>query len=367
MQKFVQEGEIAGAVTVVGRSGGIVHHAAVGFRDREAADPMPKDALFRIASMTKPITAVAVMLLVDEGKLHPDDELAKYLPEFRGQMVVAERSQEQMVLRKPQRPVNIRDLLTHTAGLAAYPAGLSDVYVRRNRTLAETTLAAALSPLQFDPGSRWSYSNPGIDTLGRLIEVVSGQRYEEFLRRRIFLPLGMYDTTFAPTPEQLRRLAVTYARDKQGRLIPSPNTLIALVPQPRHPIPAGGLVSSGPDLARFYRMMLRKGELDGIRILSEKAVTEMTQVQTGSLKTGFVEGMGFGYGWAVVRQPQGVTAMLSPGSYGHGGAFGTQGWLDPQRDLFMILLIQRVGLANADASPMRKTLQELAIAAVDPR
>ncbi|MCS7272178.1 MAG: beta-lactamase family protein, partial [Gemmataceae bacterium] len=318
MEKYVQQGEIAGAVTVVGRSSGVLHHAAVGFRDLEARDPMPKDALFRIASMTKPITAVAVMILVDEGKLRPEDELAKYLPEFTGQMVLAERNAERVVLRKPQRPVLIRDLLTHTAGLGPYPPGVNDVYVRRHRTLAETTLAAALSPLQFDPGTRWSYSNPGIDTLGRLIEVVSGQRYEEFLRRRIFLPLGMHDTTFAPTAEQWRRLAVTYAKNKQGRLVPANNTLIALVPQPRHPIPAGGLISSGPDLARFYRMMLRKGELDGVRILSENAVAEMTRLQTGELKTGFVEGMGFGYGWAVVRQPQGVTASLSPGSYGHG-------------------------------------------------
>jgi CubicO group peptidase (beta-lactamase class C family) len=366
LQRFVEQGEIAGAVTVVGRSGGIIHHEAVGWRDREARAPMPKDALFRIASMTKPITAVAVMILVDEGKLHPDDDVAKYLPEFSRSMVLVEQSPQRVVLRPPQRPIKVRDLLTHTAGLAPYPPGVNDVYVRRNRTLAETTLAAALSPLQFDPGTRWSYSNPGIDTLGRLIEVVSGQRYEEFLRQRIFLPLGMYDTTFAPSGEQMRRLAVTYGLDKNGRLMPNPNTLIALVPQPRHPVPAGGLVSSGTDLARFYRMMLRQGELDGTRILSPKAVAEMTRLQTGELKTGFVEGMGFGYGWAVVRQPQGVTAMLSPGSYGHGGAFGTQGWIDPQRDLFIILLIQRTGLPNADASPMRQVLQELAVAAVSP-
>jgi CubicO group peptidase (beta-lactamase class C family) len=366
MQQFVQQGEIAGAVTVVGRSSGVVHHEAVGWRDREARAPMTKDTLFRIASMTKPITAVGVMMLVDEGKLDPEDELAKYLPEFSRPLVVAERAAERLVLRPAKRAIKIRDLLTHTAGLAPYPPGVNDVYVRRHRTLAETTLAAALSPLQFDPGTRWSYSNPGIDTLGRLIEVVSGQRYEDFLRQRIFLPLGMYDTTFAPTAEQMRRLAVTYGKDKQGQLVPNPNTLIALVPQPRHPVPAGGLVSSGHDLARFYRMMLRKGELDGVRILSSKSVDEMTRLQTGDLPTGFVEGMGFGYGWAVVRQPQGVTAMLSPGSYGHGGAFGTQGWIDPKRDLFMILLIQRTGLPNADASPMRHTLQELAVAAVSP-
>ncbi len=365
--KYVDAGEISGAVTVVGRARGILHHATVGFRDLQTRDPMPKDALFRIASMTKPITAIGIMMLVDDGKLRPEDEVARYLPEFRGQMVVAERQPDRLVLRRPQRPVQIRDLLTHTAGLAPYPPGVDDVYLKRHRTLAETTLAAALLPLQFDPGSRWSYSNPGIDTLGRIIEVVAGEPYEQFLQRRLFDPLGMHDTTFYPNAEQLRRLAVTYGKDKNGQLVPTPNTLIALVPQARHPIPAAGLVSSGPDLARLYQMMLQRGQYNGRRILSEQAVAEMTRLQTGELTTGFVPGMGFGYGWAVVRQPQGVTAMLSPGSYGHGGAFGTQGWIDPKRDLFVILLIQRTGLPNADASPMRQNLQQLAVDAVTTR
>ena len=141
------------------------------------------------------------------------------------------------------------------------------------------------------------------------------------------------------------------------------NPLIGLPPHPKHPIPAGGLISCGPDLAKLYRMMLHKGALDGHRILSEKAVAEMTRTQTGDIKTGFTEGMSYGFGWAVVKEPKGVTSMLSAGTYGHGGAFGTQAWVDPQKDLFVVLLIQRTGLANGDASPMRQALQELAVTA----
>jgi CubicO group peptidase (beta-lactamase class C family) len=362
MQKFIDSGDLAGAVCVVGRKDGIIHQSTTGLRDIATRSPMTSDTLFRIASMTKPITAIGIMILADEGKLSPDDDVAKYLPEFTNQMVVA--SNDLLTLKKPARPVKLRDLLTHTSGVANYPKGVDDVYTKRNRTLAETALATALQPLRFEPGTQWSYSNPGIDTLGRVIEVVSGESYEDFLKKRVFDPLGMTDTTFYPTKEQLARLATTYGKDKDGKLTPMPNTLITLTGNAKHPIPAGGLVSCGTDLAKLYQMMLNRGELNGKRILSEKAVAEMTRVQTGDIQTGFVDGMGFGYGWAVVREPKGVTAMLAPGSYGHGGAFGTQGWLDPKQDVFVILLIQRTGLPNADASPMRQALQELAIGAV---
>jgi CubicO group peptidase (beta-lactamase class C family) len=364
MQKFVDAGDLAGAVCVVGRREGIVHESAVGFRDMATKDPAKNDTLFRIASMTKPITAIGIMILFDEGKLNPEDNVAKYLPEFTNQMLVAERGKETLSLKKPSRPIQLRDLLTHTSGLAAYPTGVSDVYAKRNRTLSETTLSVALQPLEFEPGTTWSYSNSGIDTLGRVIEVVSGESYEKFLKSRVFDPLEMNDTTFYPTKEQIARLAVTYGKDKDGKLVPASNLLGDLPPNPKHPIPAGGLISRGEDLAKLYRMMLNKGELNGKRILSEKAVAEMTRVQTGEIKTGFVEGMGYGYGWAVVREPKGVTGMLSAGTFGHGGAFGTQGWIDPNNDVFVVLLIQRTGLANGDASPMRLALQELAIAAV---
>jgi CubicO group peptidase (beta-lactamase class C family) len=307
------------------------------------------------------------MILADEGKLSPDDDVAKYLPEFTGQMLLVPGKPggaAEVSLRKPKRPVKLRDLLTHTSGVAPYPKGVDDVYEKRNRTLAETALATALQPLRFEPGAQWSYSNAGIDTLGRVVEVVSGESYEQFLQKRVFDPLGMKDTAFYPTKQQLDRLAVIYFKGLNGKLSPSGSKLIGLPPNPKHPIPAGGLVSCGDDLAKLYRMMLNKGELNGKRILSEEAVAEMTKLQTGDIKTGFVPGMGFGFGWAVVREPQGVTAMLSPGTFGHGGAFGTQAWIDPKQNLFVILLIQRTGLSNGDASPMREKLQQLAVEAL---
>ena len=364
MQKFVDDGDIAGAVTVVGRKDGVVAFDAVGQRDIGTKSAMAKDTLFRIASMTKPVTAIGIMILADEGKLSPDDDVAKHLPEFTDQQLRFIASNGSHHYSKPARPVKLRDLLTHTSGVANYPKGVDDVYTKRNRTLAETALATALQPLTFEPGKMWSYSNPGIDTLGRVIEVVSGEKYEDFLKKRVFDPLEMKDTAFYPTKDQLARLATTYGKGKDGKLASSGLALIALPPDAKHPIPAGGLVSCGADLANLYRMMLNKGELNGKRVLSEKAVAEMTKVQTGDIKTGFVEGMGFGYGWAVVREPQGVTAALSAGTYGHGGAFGTQAWIDPKQDVFVVLLIQRTGLPNADASPMRQTLQELAVGAL---
>jgi CubicO group peptidase (beta-lactamase class C family) len=360
MKAFADGRDISGAVTVVGRKDGGVEFDAVGLRDIATKAPMTKDTLFRIASMTKPVTAIGVMILADEGKLSPDDDVAKYLPEFSGQKLLAGPD----TLRKPKRPVKLRDLLTHTSGVAPYPKGVADVYAKRNRTLAETALATALQPLTFEPGEKWAYSNSGIDTLGRVIEVVSGEKYEDFLKKRVFDPLEMKNTAFYPTKEQLARLAHTYGKDKNGKLTDSGLSLVGLPAEPKHPIPAGGLISCGDDLARLYRMMLNGGELNGKRVLSERAVAEMTKLQTGEIKTGFVEGMGYGYGWAVVREPKGVTAMLSPGSYGHGGAFGTQAWIDPKQDFFAVLLIQRTGLPNADASPMREKLQQLAAEAV---
>jgi CubicO group peptidase (beta-lactamase class C family) len=364
MQAFVDQQEIAGAVTVVGRKGGVLSCEAVGSQCLEKGQPMRKDALFRIASMTKPITTIGIMILADEGKLSVTDPVEKHLPEFRGQMLVAGRSPDTVTLKKPSRPITLHDLMTHTSGLPGQPPpGLSDLYVRRNHTLAEAIMAQSQRPLEFEPGSKWAYCNLGIDTLGRIIEVVSGQGYEDFLRTRLFGPLGMKDTTFYPTPEQLERVAMTYARNR-GKLVAAANALLGPPTGARYPIPAGGLYSTAADLARLYRMMLNQGTLGTVHILSPESAAVMTRVQTGDLKAAFTPGMGFGLGWGVVRTPTGVTRMLSPGSYGHGGAFGTQAWLDPHQDLFVVLLIQRSGLPNADASPMREALQEVAVEAL---
>jgi CubicO group peptidase (beta-lactamase class C family) len=363
MQKFVDGQVVSGAVVAVGSSKGIATLEAIGYQNLEQGQPMPKDALFRIASMTKPITALGIMILADEGKLSVEDPVEKHLPEFRAQMLAAEKSPERMVLVKPPRPITLRDLLTHTSGLPAFPPGLSDIYFRRDRTLAEMTLAMSQRPLDFPPGSKWAYCNPGIDTLGRIIEVVSGKPYETFLAERIFKPLGMSDTTFYPTPQQLERLAALYAQ-KEGKLASAGYVLIGPSAGARHAIPAGGLYSTASDLARLYQAMLQGGKLGETRIVSEAGARQMTQLQTGELQCGFTPGMGFGFGFAVVREPQGVTAMLSPGTFGHGGAFGTQGWIDPKQNLFVILLIQRTGLANADGSDLRRELQTLAVDAI---
>ncbi len=297
MQTFVDQQQIAGAVTVVGTAEGIVSQEAVGWQNVEQKQRMSPSALFRIASMTKPITSIGVMLLADEGKLSVDDPVEKYLPEFQGQMLVVSRSGDTITLKKPPRPITLHDLLTHTSGLPNYPPGLNKLYQSRDRTLAEATLVISQRPLDFEPGSKWSYCNSGIDTLGRIIEVVSGKPYEDFLAERIFQPLGMTDTTFRPTKQQLQRLAALYDRH-DDKLVPVGFVLIGPAKAIKHPIPAGGLYSTGADLARVYQMMLNRGRLGDVRILSEAAVEKTTSLQTGELECGFTPGMG--WAWAGV-------------------------------------------------------------------
>ena len=364
MQQFVDDGTIAGAVTVVGNSQGIAHHEAVGWLNLESKTPMPKDAVFRIASMTKPITAIGIMMLEQEKRLAVDDPVEKHLPEFKGQLLIEKRDGDRVTLVKPPRPITIRDLLTHTSGMpGGFPAGYSDLYFKRNLSLAEATLMQSQRPLEFVPGSKWVYCNAGIDTLGRIIEVTSGQSFEEFLHKRIFNPLAMKDTAFYPDDKQLERLAGLYGR-KEEKLTFADYVLIGPTKDARHPIPAGGLFSTAGDLATLYQMMLNDGTRGMTRFISSEGVRAMTQVQTGDLACGFTPGMGFGFGWAVIKEPQGVHAKLSKGTFGHGGAFGTQGWIDPPQDLFVILLIQRTGLPNADGSELRKELQRLAVEAI---
>jgi CubicO group peptidase (beta-lactamase class C family) len=339
MQKFVDEQEIAGAVTLVARDGEIVHLGAVGMADIANQRPMRPGTMFAIASMTKPIVATGVMILQDEGKLSIDDPVSKYLPAFSSAKLSGGESLE--------RPITIRDVLTHTSGL-----GGNQIF---DGTLEECVAELATRGLSFQPGTRWQYS-PGLNVAGRIIEIVAKQPLDEFLQQRIFEPLRMRNTTFFVSEERVDRLAVIYR--KEGNELQPTENFIGDPLKVKSPNPSGGLFSTARDLSRFYGMVLNGGEFRGTRIVSEKAVAQMTTPQTGDLQTGFTPGNRWGLGWCVIAEPQGVTALLSQGTFGHGGAFGTQGWVDPEKRTVHVLLIQRSNLPNADASDIRKAFHE---------
>jgi CubicO group peptidase (beta-lactamase class C family) len=361
-QGYVDRHEAAGTVTLVARKGKVLSLEAVGWQDLEARVPMKVDTIFQIASMTKPVTAMGIAMLEEEGKLSIDDPVEKHLPEFRGQQVVRKEGAA-ITLDEPVRPITIKDLLTHTSGLRREPPpGFSDLYARRNRTLAEATIAISQWPLEFEPGTRWSYSNAGIDTLGRIIEVCSGESYEAFLEERLFRPLGMKDTFFYPSPEQKKRIAALYRKDID-RLARSESVLGDAVGG-KFPMPAGGMFSTAPDMLKLYQMVLDGGTAGGKRYLCDRTIEKMTGNQTGSLRAGFTEGIVMGLGWQIVGTPTGVTGMLSPGTFGHGGALGTQGWIDPGKEMIFILMVQRTGFPGGDASDLRKSLQTIAVAAL---
>lgn len=346
MEQFVKEGQISGAVTLVATKDRVAHLAAVGKADLASGRAMEPDAIFRVASMTKPITSTALMMLIEQGKLAVDDPVAKHIPAFAGQKLKDGSA---------ARAVTIRDVVTHTAGLATSPgSGIQEA------SLAQISEAIGRLPLEFSRGSKWQYSS-GITIAGRLIEIASGESYADYLKRHIFEPLGMKDSTFQLTPEQARRLAVTYKPGKEKGLLEAVD--IADPRQPRTPNPSGGLYSTAADMARFYQAILSGGTLNGVRLLSEKSVAEMTRIHTPGIVTGFTPGNGWGLGWCVVEKPQGVTRLLSPGTYGHGGAWGTQGWVDSQRGLILVLMIQRQGFGNSDGSDVRDAFTELAVTA----
>ena len=362
LQRFVDDHTIAGAVTLVVGREGVKSLETVGVSDIKTQVPMAKDAMFWIASMTKPMTSMALMMLVEEGKLSIEDPVAKHLPEFRGQMLAVEKTPDHVLLKKPSRPVTIKDLLTHSSGLISKSPLDGDSL--DGKTLREVVISYGLSPLQFDPGSKWSYCNPGINTLGRLIEVASGKPYAEFMQERLFTPLGMTDTTFWPSAAQVRRIAKSYKPNaaKSG-LAETTITYLGtnLGDRNRMPMPAGGLFSCAADLAKVYAMVLNGGMLDGHRYLKQETLKLMTTSQLGDMKVSFAEGMNMGLGFHIVKTPTGVTEALSPGSFGHGGAYGTQAWIDPVRGLGIVLLIQRAGLLNSDGTEMRAVLQKTAV------
>jgi CubicO group peptidase (beta-lactamase class C family) len=327
LQPFVDRHELAGAVTLVADKDKVLGVDTVGYADVAAKKPMTPDAVFWIASQTKPITAAAVMMLVDDGKVKLDDPVEKYLPEFGGLWVAVFKDDDSMLLRKPRHRPTVRHLLTHTSGMpfkSAMEEPTLDLL-----SLRDATRSYAMTPLQSEPGTRWAYSNAGINTAGRIIEVVSGMPYEEFMDRRLFGPLGMKDTTFWPNEEQLRRLAKSYrptASKTDLEEFPIAQLKYPLDDRKRQPMPAGGLFSTAADEARFCQMVLGGGVFQGKRCLSEGAVKEMTSKQTGMLTPTW------GLGWA-----------LGGDTFGHGGAHATNMMIDPKRGLITVFMVQHAG------------------------
>jgi CubicO group peptidase (beta-lactamase class C family) len=349
MDGAVSAKEIAGSVTLVATPDATLHLAANGFADLEKKIPMKEDSLFWIASMTKPVTGTAVMMMQDAGKLSVDDPVSKYLPEFKN---LKDGSGKEVV-------VTLKQCLTHSSGLSEVTPQESGNIT----TLKDLMPLIVAKPVQFAPGSQWKYCQTGINTAARVVEVVSGQDFPAFLDEHLFAPLGMKDTTFYPTDAQARRIAVSYSRNAAGELEKAGLMSLGNAPltsRERYPRANGGLFSTAADYAQFARMILRGGELDGKRYLSEKSVQQMTTVQSGDLVTGFTPGNGWGLGWCVVREPQGVSATLSPGTHGHGGAYGTQAWIDPVKKRIHLLMVQRANFPNSDGSEVRRVFHDAA-------
>ena len=277
--------------------------------------------------------------------------------------MVLSRDGDKVTLGPPSRVITIRDLLTHTSGMPGTgPEGIADLFTRRDRTLADAVAIYSQLPLNFEPGSKWQYSNTGMATLGRIVEVVSGMPYEEFLKKRIFDPLGMKDTFFFPPADKVGRLAAVY-ESVDGEL--KPGSIPLQWPAKLYPAPEGGLQSTAADLVRFYQMFLNGGELDGVRIVSPSTVAVMTENHTGDLTAGFAPGMGYGYGWAVVRNADGTFRGNSIGTYGHGGAWRTYAFIDPVKKLIGVLLFQKIG-GGGDVAPEINAFIQMANAAVRP-
>ena len=360
MRDVVERREIAGAVTMVVTAEQVLHQESTGMADLAARKPMTSEALFWIASMTKPVTGAAILILQDEGKLSVDDPVAKYIPDFAA-------------LKTPSgRPANltITQILSHTSGLgeASGPAALEA------RTLADLVPLWLAARMQFEPGAQWKYCQSGINLAGRIVEVVSGKPFDVFVRERIFVPLGMKDATFYPDEGQRARIATGYARKKEtGGLEPAPARAEFGRPG-RPPLGNAGLFCSADDYARFCQMLLGGGVREGKRVLSAKAVKALASAVTGDLPTGFFQNETFGkhganYGWGigtcVLKAPHaGAAEILSPGSYGHGGAWGTQAWIDPAKGVAYILMVQRANFPNSDASDVRVAFQRAAAAAI---
>lgn len=364
VQHHIDAHDVSGAVTLVARKGRIVHFEANGLMDMAAAKPMARDTIFRLASMSKPITGVAVMMLVEEGKVRLSDPVSRFIPEFKNLNKVAVAKPAPPVgpggpggagrgnvapefdAVSANREITVRDLLTHTSGLVSGGLGASAADRLAPRTPTDTLATyipkLAAVPLDFQPGTLWRYSGlAGFDTLGRVVEVASGQNLAQFLRQRIFEPLGMKDTGFSPTGDAASRVVTVYQRTPDG-LVPAdnPNRLISDV----YLSGAGGLLSTAGDYAQFAQMLVNGGQLNGRRFLSPKTVELMTSNHTGDMVNGQfgrpARGMGFGLSVQIVEDPVAADLRVSPGTFGWAGAYGCNANMDPKENMVTVIMMQ---------------------------
>lgn len=337
MQEFVDNGRIPGAVTLVIKKNNVVSFEAVGYRDLENKTRITTDTIFDIRSMTKPVTAIGVMILMEEGRLALNDPVEMYLPEFRNSAFKDERG---------TRPITIRQLLTHTAGLPLYKLPVSDeIAIKRNQTLAEYVSFLSKQTPEYEPGTRHRYSSGGFAILGRIIEVVSGVPFEQFIAQRVFVPLGMKDSSFFYPIAKQSRVASIY-RMQNGKLSKW-EELMRYSRVARYPGPEFGMYSTASDLAALSQMMLNGGVYKGRRILSRLSVQVMTANQTlgiASAVTGrqVVQGLS----WGLFGDPLNDFPLTTRGSFGHNGAFGTIFWIDPEEGMIRIFLEQLFGSGN---------------------
>jgi CubicO group peptidase (beta-lactamase class C family) len=349
IQRHIAAGDLAGAVTVVGRKGRVVHLSAQGVMDLASKQPMTPATMFRIASMTKPVVGVAIMMMVEEGKLRLNDPISRYIPEFHAMKVGVSQPAPGGSAAEPrfytvpaQREITVKDLLTHVSGLGSGPMGNSDIakVARKDgEKLADYIPRLGGTTLEFQPGSRWTYSpGAGFETLGRIIEIVSGLPLDQFFRTRIFDPLGMKDITFWPSDAQWPRLATVYARTPDGLTkTEMPNDTMSRNVYFRG---SGGLYSTAADYIPLGLMLSNGGEWNGKRLLGRKSVEMMSAVHVPDTLPGRPAGEGYGLSVRVVSNHAARGTMLSDGTYGWSGAQGTHFFVDPKEQLVGVLMVQ---------------------------
>lgn len=333
MEAEIAAGHAAGVVTLVMKDGKIIHHSATGFADREKQTPMSKDSVFWMASMTKSISATTILSLVDEGKLSLDEPASKWLPELANVKLANGNP--------PSRPITLRDLMSHTSGLAFPPRKPTD----GAQSLKGYTSELLKAPLAFEPGSNYEYGF-GLTVAGRIAEIVSGKPFNVLTQERVLEPLGMHDTTYHPDDRLRARIAKTYKTTDDGKgLVRAYNPFVTSDAGERHMTePSGGLFSTAGDMARFYQMILDGGVSQGRRIVSESAIAEMTRPHKAGGKV-----LNYGLGWQCSPPDKAAIPGFSTSAFGHGGAFATHGWIDPEQRLVTVFLVQNV-LVNGSGS-----------------